>query len=245
MIMWVRFCHALRLTLLTFTPLLRGCAALRALCCFITVAALCTQMSYSSEGLFIHVMAHCETSADHTMVSALYAFPKMALYSKPPSTNATSANITVPRATYLTTSAWYRSLPPRDQTLTYDPSAATYTNAFNTYVLPSRPQGLEDIHDPVFVIGKVSQTHTNYEPGIFIYLVMFLSIFSVLFNRSSQPASQPASTSSRKAGSCPPLHTMCRVKPCFMADGGFYDSLLPCGCCSHVCRVFRWMVTAT
>lgn len=120
------------------------------------------QMSYSNDGLFIHVMAHCETSSVyHSVVSALYVFPKIAIFSTPPA-GATSANITVPRATYLTSSAWYRSLSPRDQTLTYDPYTATYMNAFNTYVLPSRPQSIEDIHDPVFVIGKVRETVCSF-----------------------------------------------------------------------------------
>lgn len=118
------------------------------------VFCLFLQASYSSDGVFISVGLFCSASPDNVdHLSTLYAFPKSTLYSNPTSP---SQSMTVMRATYLPSSSWYRSLPLKDQLLAVDPTQdPTSSNAFNTWVLPARPQTAKDVADPFFVIGKV------------------------------------------------------------------------------------------
>jgi hypothetical protein len=132
--------------------------------CNLSLTALFTRFaaaSYSDDGIFITIGGIC---AENSYLSALYAFSKKALYSTPPAHNrragaadssAASSTPVVMRATYLPSASWYASLPAKDQLLEFDPFNPN-TNAFNTYVLPSRPQSVEDVPEPFFVMGKVS-----------------------------------------------------------------------------------------
>lgn len=111
-----------------------------------------SQASYSTDGIFINILGFCY-DADYTygFASALYALPKKTLYSRP---SNDARDLAVFRATYLPSSSWYRSLPVGDQLLTFDPDYPS-DNAFNTALLPSRPQSVHDVHEPYFVMGKV------------------------------------------------------------------------------------------
>lgn len=106
------------------------------------------QASYSNDALFIDIGLFCADS----FLNTLYAFPKRVLYT-PPADN--QADINVWRATYLPSSSWYHSLPSKDQLLVYDPTDPSFTNPFNTFLLPARPQIRKDVSDPMFVMGKV------------------------------------------------------------------------------------------
>lgn len=109
-------------------------------------------MTYSTDGIFISVAGFCGSNGENGFLTALYAFPKKVLYTRPAGNNS----VVVHRATYLPSTGWYRSLPTKDQMLNFDPDSSAIFNPFNTFVLPSRPQAKEDAFDPFFVIGKVS-----------------------------------------------------------------------------------------
>lgn len=119
----------------------------------------CLQMSYSEDGIYVSVGGFCletKNGVDETLgfLSALWAFPKKVLYTTP----ATEAAVAVFRAMYLPGSSWYRSLSIKDQLLPFNPvpdPEGTSVVPFNTWVLPSRPTSIEDVSDPVFVMGKV------------------------------------------------------------------------------------------
>jgi hypothetical protein len=126
----------------------------------LTLLLLLLQVSYSDQGLFIAISAVCATPSANGSVpvavqSALHVFPKEVLYSAPPTS---SDGIKVWRATYLPSSAWYHSLPGRDQQLEYDGQpllGMDASNEFDVAIKPAMPQTVEDAADPVFVIGKV------------------------------------------------------------------------------------------
>lgn len=115
------------------------------------------QISYSHDGIFASVGGFClvipEADDERTIgyLTALFAFPKKALYSTPP---ADAEDVKVYQATYLPASSWYRSLSAKDQLLIYDPDYPS-DPPFNTWVLPSRPIHIEDVHHPILVMGKV------------------------------------------------------------------------------------------
>jgi hypothetical protein len=125
-------------------------ATCRALCC---CAVHPPAASYSNDGFFVSIRGSCQDS----YLSAVLAFSKKTLYTTPtkagpapgeqPGVNATE----IFKATYLTSSGWYFSLPPKDQLKDFDDGR----NAFNTFVLPARPQSAKDCADPHFVMGKV------------------------------------------------------------------------------------------
>jgi hypothetical protein len=119
------------------------CCSLHCCCAVLWAAAAA---SYSDEGIFITIMGVCLPDIS-LGESAVFAFPKKALYETPISTVAPR----IMRATYLPSAPWFASLPAGEQLLDVSEEAP----AFNTYVLPARPQTAKDSSEPHFVMGKV------------------------------------------------------------------------------------------
>ena len=121
--------------------------------------ALCAppQTSYSDDGVFVTLQAACgnfsNSSVPSSALTALFVFSKSQLYTTP----GPNGTLEVHRATYLPNGAWYRSLPQSQLLLNFYPESDNDVNPFNALILPSRPQSLEDVDDPVFVMGKVSR----------------------------------------------------------------------------------------
>jgi hypothetical protein len=120
--------------------------------------------SYSDDGVFVTIRGACIPNEDpegdnYSYLSAVLAFSKKTLYTTPSKTKGHAPPCAphslfgeqVYRATYLTASSWFFSLPAEDQLLDCDDGL----NAFNTYVLPARPQSAKDCSEPHFVMGKV------------------------------------------------------------------------------------------
>jgi hypothetical protein len=128
--------------------------------CCAAVAVLCVSAaaSYCDEGIYLSIFGVCgpwfQTGAEVQYLSAVFAFPKKALYTKP----ASKVGPSIMRATY-TTATWFYSLPPEDQALNFDDG----NPAFNNYVLPARPQTERDCSEPHFVMGKVSRLPRWYQ----------------------------------------------------------------------------------
>lgn len=151
-------CHAAILSAIVLTP----------------TPLLAMQASYSADGIFVSVGGYCEDDDNfYGFAAALYAFPKKALYSNP---RNDAKDLAVFRATYLPSSSWYRSLPAADQLLTFDPDYPS-ENAFNNFVLPSRPQTIRDVHDPYFVMGKVRWAGDSWESVALVARFASLCVF--------------------------------------------------------------------
>lgn len=106
-----------------------------------------------------------------SILTALYAFSKKALYARPPLTGTAD----IKAAVYLPSKAWYRSVSGTELHLVLDEF-----EPFNSIPTPVRPQTVHDLEsDPMFVI-KVRRlegsgdsnthasppAHTNIESGV-------------------------------------------------------------------------------
>jgi hypothetical protein len=107
-------------------------------------------VSFSIDGIFIGGSSSCPSGGEDARISlaALYALPKDALFSPPPSDPAARADIMA--AVYITRNSWYRSVTAHELSLTPDAF-----EPFNSIPAPARPQALEDMHSRPFFVMKV------------------------------------------------------------------------------------------
>jgi hypothetical protein len=104
------------------------------------------QATYNDDFVFISVGLFCGED-DSDFLSVLFAYAKAALYALPPSSPTTAADIKA--AVYLGLSAWYRSVPLKQQSIG---ASGGYT-PFNNFIQPARPQDPEDMSAaPLFVM---------------------------------------------------------------------------------------------
>jgi hypothetical protein len=109
------------------------------------------QGTFSDDAIVVAMGVYCGSFASdesHSFLSVMYAYSKKALYSKPPK----NGGCEIYAATYLSSGAWYRSVPPSGQALVED-----NFKPFNNYIQPARPQCAEDVPKPPLFVMKVSR----------------------------------------------------------------------------------------
>lgn len=108
------------------------------------------QGTFSDDAIMVAMGVYCGSFASdesHSFLSVLYAYSKKALYAKPPA----YGDVEIYAATYLSSGAWYRSVPPGGQALVED-----NFKPFNNYIQPARPQAAEDVSKSPLFVMKVS-----------------------------------------------------------------------------------------